>query len=102
MSVLGAISEREGLVHYKIVNGTNNAKEFKVFVQELVQKIKGEALVYMDNYNVHHSKEVKEFFNERVKQRFFPPYSCALNPIEKLWMLVKGRWKRLMIEPLKA
>jgi len=98
VTIIGAISERAGLVHYKIVSGNNNAQEFKVFVQELVQKVRGDALVYMDNYTVHHSKVVKDFFNDRIQQRFFPPYSCALNPIEKLWMLVKGRWKRLMLE----
>ena len=59
-----------------------------------MRNTKGEAHVYMDNYSVHHSKQVREFFNDRIQQRFLPAYSCALNPIEKLWMLVKGQWRR--------
>jgi DDE superfamily endonuclease len=55
ISVIGAISERQGLVHYTIVKGTNNTESFKAFVAELVGKIRGEALVYMDNYSVHHA-----------------------------------------------
>jgi transposase len=33
-----------------------------------------------------------------VQQRFLPKYTCSLNPIEKLWMVMKSKWRRLMIE----
>lgn len=98
MTVIGAISEKQGLVHYKILRGSNNTDAFVEFTQELIKKIKGDAAVYMDNYSVHYSKRVKEFFNDRVQQRFLPPYSCALNPIEKLWLVAKGRWRKMMLE----
>jgi transposase len=96
-SIVGAISERDGLVYAKIFKGSNDTNAFLEFVHELVQRIKGEALVYMDNYTVHHAKKVKEIFNARVVQKFFPAYSCALNPIERLWSQLKLKWRRKMI-----
>lgn len=98
MTIIGGISEKLGIVHFKIVRGSNDASSFKTFINELVRNTKGEAYVYMDNYSVHHSREVREYFNERIQQRFLPAYSCALNPIEKLWMLVKGQWRKKMLE----
>jgi transposase len=97
-SIVGAISDKIGLVHAKVFKGTNDSNVFLEFINELVRKIKGEAIVYMDNYTVHHAKKVKEMFNVRVVQKFFPAYSCALNPIEKLWHILKQKWRRKMIE----
>lgn len=56
ISVIAAISERQGLVHYKIINGSNDTETFADFVQGLVKKVRGEAVVYMDNFSVHYSK----------------------------------------------
>ena len=98
VSVIGAISEKQGLVHYHVLPSTNNSLTFSLFISELVKKIKGEAYVYMENFSVHTSALVKSHFNDRIQQRFLPAYSCTLNPIEKLWMVAKHRWKKLMIE----
>ena len=89
VTVVGAISEKQGLIHYSILEQSNNAQNFANFVSELVRKIKGEAYVYMDNLSVHTAAAVKSHFNERIQQRFLPPYSCALNPIERLWNVTK-------------
>ena len=56
-SIVGAISERDGLVYAKIFKGSNDTSAFLEFVHELVQRIKGEALVYMDNYTVKPCEE---------------------------------------------
>ena len=53
VTVVGAINEKQGFVHYSILQSTNNAYTFSNFVLELVRKIKGEAYVYMDNLSVH-------------------------------------------------
>lgn len=97
ISVIAAISERQGLIHYKIINGSNDSATFSDFVYELVRKIRGDACVYMDNYSVHRSKSVTGHFNDRIVQFFLPPYSCALNPIEKLWKVVKEKWRKRML-----
>lgn len=65
--MIGAISEKQGLVHYCILQQTNNADTFSSFISELVRKIKGEAYVYMDNLSVHNAKVVKDHFNERIQ-----------------------------------
>ncbi len=28
---------------------------------------------------------------------FLPPYSCNLNPIERLWNILKQRWRKVVI-----
>ena len=49
----------------------------------------------MDNLSVHHSKIVKEEFdNMWFMFQFLPPQSCELNPIEKVWNLIKGQWRK--------
>ena len=49
----------------------------------------------MDNLSAHHSKRVKEEFDGiKFVSQFLPPQSCELNPIEKVWNLVKAQWHR--------
>ena len=67
VNVIGAISEKQGLVHYTILRETNKTDTFANFISELIHKIKGEAFIYMDNLSVHTSAVVKSHFNERVK-----------------------------------
>lgn len=97
-TIIGAISEKLGLVHYHIFKGTNDGENFKHFISELVRKIKGVAYVYMDNYAVHKTLRVRDYFNENVQQRFLPAYSCTLNPIERLWNVAKQKWGKRMLE----
>jgi transposase len=101
VTVVGAISEKQGLVHFTVLLQSNNAEIFSTFVSEMVRKVKGEAYVYMDNLSVHTASQVKMHFNERIQQKFLPPYSCALNPIERLRNVAKQKWKRLMVEQLE-
>ena len=89
VTVVGAISEKQGLIHYSIIQESNITQTFSNFISELVHKIKGEAYVFMDNLSVHNAKVVKDHFNDRIKQMFLPPYSCSLNPIERVWHLAK-------------
>jgi hypothetical protein len=67
VTVVGAISEKQGLIHYSIIQESNNTQTFSNFISELVHKIKGEAYVFMDNLSVHNAKVVKDHFNERIK-----------------------------------
>lgn len=39
ISVIAAISEKQGLVHYKLISGSNSAETFGDFCHELVRKI---------------------------------------------------------------
>ena len=49
----------------------------------------------MDNLSVHHANDVVKLFDEHYfVAKFLPTYSCDLNPIEKVWHLLKQRWRR--------
>jgi transposase len=49
----------------------------------------------MDNLSVHHANDVVKLFDENdFVAKFLPTYSCDLNPIEKVWHLLKQRWRR--------
>lgn len=50
----------------------------------------------MDNLSVHKAKAVTDLFEENFRQQFLPPYSCALNPIERLWSVIKHYWTKGM------
>ena len=52
-------------------------------------------IVVMDNLSVHHSKALKfQFDNHAFMAKYLPPQSCALNPIEQVWNIVKSKWKK--------
>lgn len=98
VTIIGGISEQGGMEHYKIVKGSNDATTFKAFIDELAAKVTGDAVIAMDNYSVHRAGIVKEAFDDRITQLFLPPYSCAMNPIERLWHIVKLRWRRVVLQ----
>jgi transposase len=37
---------------------------------------------------------VRDAFNAGFQQKFLPPQSCELNPIEKAWNIIKGQWRK--------
>ena len=52
-------------------------------------------IVVMDNLSVHHRKIVTQQFDNRwFLHQFLPSQSCELNPIEKVWNIVKAQWRR--------
>ena len=53
-----------------------------------------DCVVVMDNLSVHKTAEVRQLFNKRFSQMFLPPHSCELNPIEKVWNVIKNQWRR--------
>lgn len=94
LSLLGAISQQRGLVHFEVIVGSNNAITFSNFISRLKDKSKGPSVVIMDNLSVHKSKVVADLFDtDSFKQLFLPPYSSPLNPIERLWAVIKRSWK---------
>ena len=94
--MIGALSITHGLVLTQVFLGSNNVDSFLPFIKQLktinpLQK----RIVMMDNLSVHHSNSVKQEFDNRFfHYQFLPPQSCELNPIERLWNLVKGQWRK--------
>ena len=63
-------------MYYKLISGSNNKTTFKDFVNGMVRKVKGEAVVYMDNLILHDANDVKDCYNERVQSRYLPECTC--------------------------
>lgn len=95
LTLIGALSEARGLICYEIVLGTNNSETFEHFVITLKVCVQSrKTLVVLDNLSVHKAKSVRKHFSFGFQQLFLPPYSCELNPIERLWNLIKNQWRR--------
>ena len=102
MAFLGAISDNGGLEAYTVYPKAITTKEFMEFVETLAAKFQGqEFAIFMDHLQVHKTKEVLETCR-RLKARpiFNVPYSPAFNGIETYFSLLKGEYKKLLLERL--
>jgi putative transposase len=60
----------------------------------------------LDNVKFHHAKRLKpilERYKHRIELIFLPPYSPDLNPVERVWWLMRkeithNRWVKSMEE----
>lgn len=99
-TVIGAIDEFVGLRYYTVIKGSNNKEIFTEFMKNLNATLENRtAYIVLDNLPIHHSRVVKEAVQKMSNLQFIwlPPYSCSLNPIEKLWNLVKNKWRRQLV-----
>lgn len=96
ISMIGALSIRQGLLHTETFAGSNTVDTFLPFMLRLKEKCQGRrTIVVMDNLQVHHSKLLRPCFDDQYfVAKYLPPQSCALNPIEQVWNVIKGRWRR--------
>ena len=74
--------------------------EFIEFVEMLSAKFLGQNFaIFMDNLQVHKAKEVLETCKRlRAWPIFNAPYSPASNGIETYFSLIKGEYKKLLLE----
>ena len=102
MAFLGAISDNGGLEAYTIHPKAITTVEFVEFVEMLSAKFLGqEFAIFMDNLQVHKTKEVLETCKRlRARPIFNVPYSPAFNGIETYFSLLKGEYKKLLLERL--
>jgi transposase len=57
-------------------------------------------VLVLDNLPIHKAKAISElaYRYKEARLRYLPPYSCNLNPIEKVWHLMKQSWRKKVIE----
>ena len=73
-----------------VYSGTATKEVIIAYFKYILQKLPPKTIIIVDNASVHKSKELKELFRlHDVILEFLPPYSPELNPIEKLWGLLK-------------
>jgi putative transposase len=82
-----------------------NTTTFFSFLVKTIKRFDGKK-VYMvlDNVRFHHAKRLKpilEKYKHRIEFIFLPPYSPDLNPVERIWWLMRkmvthNRWVQSM------
>ena len=94
--MIGALSVKHGIVLTQVIVGSNTVDSFLPFIKAL-KRINPlhKRIVVMDNLSVHHSKIVKEEFDDKwFSCQFLPPQRYELNPIEKVWNLIKVQMRK--------
>lgn len=91
----GAVRLRDGKFVHQQETNKFNADSFWKFMKRL-KKISGRSgrrvVVITDNAKYHHARLHKEWREENRNKfalSFLPPYSPDLNPIERVWKLVR-------------
>jgi transposase len=91
MNVSGMVCPRTGQF-YALEFTHSDSETFQTFLDEankdLALERKRQILV-LDNASWHHRKSLRW---GRFEPLYLPPYSPDLNPIERLWLLMKAEW----------
>lgn len=77
----------QGLVRFMVYLQTMNAARLIEFMQQLIKNSDKKIFLILDNLKVHHSKMVKEWLEDHVKDIevfYLPSYSPEYNPDEYL------------------
>ena len=91
MSVTGTVCPRTG-EFYALIFSHSDTEVFQTFLDHANRDISFERnrnLLILDNATWHKRKSLRWGDFEPV---FLPPYSPDLNPIERLWLVMKGEW----------
>ena len=93
VSLFGAVNVSSGkLIHY--MDPIFNAVSFGEFLKMLSKRggKKKRIIVVLDNARYHHAVLLKPWLNKnrkRISLLFLPPYSPELNPIERVWKMIR-------------
>jgi transposase len=91
----GAVRLRDGKYIFRREENKFTAETFLLFLKYLcvVSSRSGRrAVVIIDNASYHHAalhREYRDQIQGRLSLEFLPPYCPELNPIERLWKLVR-------------
>jgi putative transposase len=91
MSVTGMVCPRTG-EFYALLFSHTDTRVFQVFLDNANQDIQLQRkrnVLICDNASWHKSASLNWGNFERI---YLPPYSPDLNPIEKLWLVMKAEW----------
>jgi transposase len=91
MNVTGVVKPRTG-EFYALEFSHSDTEIFQVFLEHANRDISFERprnLLVLDNASWHKSKSLDW---GRFEPIFLPPYSPDLNPIERLWLIMKAEW----------
>jgi len=92
MHFIGALSI-EGMQLFAKEYQTVDGENMIAFLKELEQSVKGKTIhMICDNGRANKNKKVEEYLKtSRIKIHYLPPYSPNLNPIERLWKILREK-----------
>ena len=91
----GAVRLRDGKFEYRRECDKFNAEstfDFLKYLRKVTKSSSKQNILIIDNARFHHArlhKEWREACSDRFKLLFMPPYSPELNPIERVWKLIR-------------
>jgi transposase len=91
MNVSGMVCPRTGQF-YALEFTHSDSETFQVFLDEANNDLafdRKRQILVLDNASWHHRKSLRW---GRFEPMYLPPYSPDLNPIERLWLLMKAEW----------
>jgi transposase len=81
-----------------MISESNTAAHFEDFIIGLKSKCEGKrVIIVLDNLKIHYAKKLNYLYDKDFKDLFLPPYSSQLNPIERLWSLLKNKRKKNLL-----
>ena len=100
MAVIAAISEDDGHIDYLVHPRTINTEVFLVFVKQVAQKVNcSDFALFLDNLNVHKTKEAKLLFESlNITEIFNVPYCPQFNGIESYFSQIKATYKKMLLK----
>ena len=103
-TIFGCVCPESGILVTDIADKGNTVTFFS-FLMKAVKVFAGKKLyMVLDNVRFHHAKRLKpilERYKHRLELVFLPPYSPDLNPVERVWWLMRktvthNRWVQSM------
>lgn len=91
MSIIGAVCPRSG-EFFGIEVPYSDSETFQIFLNEAakcIKPIRDKNVLVLDNASWHKKKTLNWHFFEPL---YLPPYSPDLNPIERIWLVMKANW----------
>jgi transposase len=86
LNMISAVSPKGGK-RFMLFKGRFNSGVYLIFLRQLIKKSKRKAMLIMDNYSPHKTKQVQlwlEKHKDKIEVFYLPPYSPELNPDELL------------------
>ena len=68
---------------------------FQSYVEQALKFLPSESIIVLDNASCHTKLQLDSVLSDTGSVlKYLPPYSPELNPIEKLWGVIKQRLKK--------